>query len=160
MRKLLSLYLLALLVLGASADCYAGKGRIAFVHVRVEKEVLVLEGVKVVEGAMKPPRKLNLVEGHLYFEVLDVSGKRLFEGTVPDPSNRRLEYADEDGTLHSTTVELESAFFSVRIPFDTAAKNLKFYRIEIPGHGKTKLAKALEAFGSVTIELEEAGHEE
>ena len=160
MRKLLSLCLFALLVLGVSTDCYAGKGRIAFVHMRVEKGVLVLEGVKVVEGAMKHPRKLNLVEGHLYFEVLDVSGKRLFEGTVPDPSNRRLEYADEDGTLHSTTVELESAFLSVRIPFDTAVKTLKFYRIQVPDYGKKKLAKAPEAFGSVTIELEEVGHEE
>ncbi len=159
-KKLLLFCLLALLVLGTSADCYAGNRRIAFVHVKVEKGVLVLDGIKVVEGAMKHPRRFNLVEGHLYFEVLDVSGKRLFEGTVPDPSNRRLEYADQDGTLHSKNVEVESAFLSVRIPFDTAARTVKFYRIEVPDHGKAKLEKAPEAFGSVTIELGEVDHEE
>ena len=160
MRKLLSLFLVALFVLGTSAVCHAGKGRIAFVHVKVENEVLVLDGIKVVEGNMKHPRRLNLVEGHLYFEVLDISGKRLFEGTVPDPSSRRLEYADEDGTLHSTTVEVESPFISIRIPFDEAAKTVKFYRVEISGPGKAKLAKAPEVFGSVAIELGEVGHEE
>jgi hypothetical protein len=157
---MLFLCLLVLLVLGASRECYAGKGRIAFVHIRVEGGVLVLDGVKVVEGDMKFPRRLGLVEGHLYFEVLDVSGKRLFEGTVPDPSSRRLEYADEDGTLHSKTVEIESAFFSIRIPFDADAQTIKFYSIEIQGDGKARLARAREALGSVTIELGEAGHEE
>lgn len=160
MRKLISVTLLLLAVLEVSTACHAGKGRIAFVHLRVENEVLVLDDIKVVEGNMKYPRRLNLVEGHLYFEVLDVSGKRLFEGTVSDPSSRRLEYADEDGALHSTTVVIEDPFISIRIPFDETAKTVKFYRIEISGPGKAKLAKAPEAFGSVTIELGEVGHEE
>ncbi len=159
MRKLLTLCLLVLLVVGISAECYGGNGRIAFVHMRFEDGELVLDGVKVVEGDMKRSRRLNLPEGHLYFEVLDISGKRLFEGTVPDPLKRRLEYFDEDGTIHSKTVEVESAFFSVRIPFDTAAHAIKFYRIEVAGSEKAKLMKASEAFGSVTIELKEVEHE-
>lgn len=159
MRKLLALCLLVLLAVGVSAECHGGKGRIAFVHMRFEDGELVLDGVKVVEGDMKQPRRLNLPEGHLYFEVLDISGKRLFEGTVPDPLKRRFEYFDEDGTIHSKTVEVESAFFSVRIPFDSGARTLKFYRIEAAGSEKAKLTKASEAFGSVTIELKEVDHE-
>jgi hypothetical protein len=159
-RKILPLCLLVFLALGASTVGFAGKGRIAFVHITIEKGALTLGGVKLVDGDMKRPRRLDLSEDRLYFEVLDVSGKRLYEGTVPDPSNRRLEYADDDGTLHSTIVEVENAFLSVKIPFDAAAHTLRFYRIEAVGREKAKLAKAPEAFGSVTIELGEVGHEE
>jgi hypothetical protein len=146
-------------ILGASVVGHAGNERIAFVHIRVESGELVLERIKVVEGSLKTPRRLNLSDDRIYFEVLDKVGKKLFEGTIPDPSTRRYEYADEDGTLHSKTVEVESVFISIRIPYNPSAKTVKFYRIEEAGGGRAKLVKAPEAFGSVTLDIGEVGDE-
>lgn len=119
---------------------------------------LTLESVEVVEGRLKIPKTLHPGKGKLYCEVLDVSGKPIFETIIPDPSIHRFEYADEDGTLHSKTVTREDAFISIRMPYDPAARTLEIYRIDtLPGSGR--LSKKAGMIGSLRIVEGRGGHE-
>jgi hypothetical protein len=118
----------------------------------------ILESVEIVEGRLKTPRKLHLGRGKLYCEFLDVTGKPIFETVVPDPSIHRVEYADEEGRLHSKTVTIEDAFISIRMPYDPAARTLEIYRIDaLPG--RRELSKRASRLGSLRIDEGRDGHE-
>lgn len=153
-----------ILVLCFSAACLipagarAGGDRIAFLNIRMAGGEPVLESVKIVEGKLKIPKTLHLERGKLYCEVLDLSGKTIFETVVHDPSIQRLEYADEEGRLHSRVVTGEDAFFSVRIPYDAAARTVEIYRIDTPPGGRV-LAKKAGHLCTLTIDFSGGGHE-
>jgi hypothetical protein len=132
--------------------------RITFLNIRMVDGELTLESVKVVEGSLKIPRTLHLEKGKLYCEVLDVSGKPIFETVVHDPSIERLEYADAEGRLHSKVVAREDAFFSIRIPYDPAARTVDVYRIDA-SHDGGRLIKRANRIGSLRIDPSGGGHE-
>lgn len=153
-----------ILILSCLALCltasgsHAGNDRIAFLNIRIVDGELTLENVKVVEGRLKIPESLHLDKGKLYCEVLDVGGKSIFETVVQDPAIQRLEYADEEGRLHSKTVNRKDTFFSIRIPYDSAANRVEIYRIDASPDGK-KLVKKASRLGSLPIDVRGDGHE-
>ena len=153
-----------ILVVSCLAACLApsvssaGNDRIAFLDIRMVGGEMTLEGIEVVEGRLKIPRRLNLRKGGLYCEVLDISGNRIFETVVPDPSRRRIEYADKEGRLHAQEVTVEDAFISIRIPYDESAHTIEIYRIDTsPGEGK--LSKRAKRIGRLRIDVMGGGHE-
>jgi hypothetical protein len=143
-----------------ASDALGEAERIAFVNVRIVRGELALEGVAVVEGRLKRPKRLRLAKGKLYYEVLDVSGQRLFEATMPDPTLLRLEYADDTGSLHSRTVARDSVYFSVRIPYEESAHLIRFYRVDVSPHAGGALRKDAQLVGSVPIDLLGVNREE
>jgi hypothetical protein len=128
----------------------AAGDRIVFLNIRMVKGELTLESIEVVDGRLKTPRTLHLAKG--------ISGNPIFETVVLDPSIQRLEYADDEGRLHSKVVTREDAFFSIRIPYDVAARTVEIYRIEAPS-SSTELLKKARRIGSLTIDLSGGGHE-
>ena len=151
--------LLACLAVGlAAVASRAGSDRIAFLNIRMVQGELTLENVTIVEGRLKTPKTLHLDKGKLYCEVLDVSGKRLFETVVHDPSIQRFEYADDEGMLHSKIVTRDDAFFSIRIPYGVTARTVKIYRIDTAPGGKKLVKRALH-IGSLSIDLLGGGYE-
>ena len=155
---------MGILILSCLAACLttagsrAGSDRIAFLNIRIVQGELTLESVRIVEGRLKTPKTLHLDMGKLYCEVLDLSGKRLFETVVNDPSIQRFEYADDEGKLHSKIVTRDDAFFSIRIPYNVTARTVKIYRIDTTPGGK-KLIKRAHSIGSLSIDLQGEGHE-
>jgi hypothetical protein len=141
-----------------AAGSRAAGDRIAFLDIRIVRGEPRLEGVKIVEGRLKIPRALHLDKGRLYCEVLDASGETLFETVVHDPSVERIEYAGDDGRLHTKILTREDAFISIRIPYDTAARTLVIYRIETSPDGG-RLVKRANRLGSMPIDVREGGHE-
>lgn len=136
----------------------AGGDRIAFLNIRMVRGEPVLEGIEVVEGRLKIPKRLHLGREKLYCEVKDAAGNRIFETVVPDPSVRRLEYVDGDGTLHSKIVTEDDAFISIRIPYDEAARTLEIYSIDTPPGG-VELSKRARKIGTLTIDVRGGGNE-
>jgi hypothetical protein len=153
---ILILYCLATCLIPAGSR--AGGDRIAFLNIRMIRGELVLESIKVVDGRLKIPRTLHLEKGKLYCEVLDLSGKPIYETVVHDPSIQRLEYADEGGRLHSKIVTREDAFLSIRIPYDAAARTVEIYRIDV-SHEGARLVKRASRLGSLTIDVRGGSHE-
>ena len=68
-------------------------------------------------------------EGDLKCLTLDQNRAPIFTVIVPDPLVKRVEVPQEDGTLTSKVVELDSAVFSVRMPLDPSSRFIAVERI-------------------------------
>jgi len=89
----------------------------------------------VAEGNLKPgimhhaePR-----EGDLNCLTLDNNKRPLSSILVPDPLKRRVEYQQEDGSLTTRELSLDSTVFSVRMQLESASRYVAVKRSDSPG---------------------------
>jgi hypothetical protein len=110
-----------------------GKG-IAFLTVILSDDNVRLADWTVAEGALHPLRA-GTRHGGLEYEAVTASGGIVWEGSLPDPLTRRIEYEDPDnpGQLKIKIITVDSARFVVRVPVDSTINRFLFYRAAKPG---------------------------
>lgn len=89
----------------------------------------------VAEGNLKPGiiRQAEPREGDLNCLTLDENKRPLSSILVPDPLKRRVEYQQEDGSLTTRELSLDSAVFSVRMQMENASRYVAVKRSDSPG---------------------------
>ena len=89
----------------------------------------------VAEGRLKadevPHQKES--EDDLDCLTLDKDKRPLSIQTIPDPFTKRYEYPQEDGSLTSRQITLDSTVFSVRMQLDHASRYVAVKRSNPPG---------------------------
>ena len=155
MKKLLLAVLVATTAVAFSTHSGAKpkSDRILFVNVTLIDGDVYLVDTKVVKGTLKKQKGLPSSGNYLYFSVLSKSGTVLYEGAIPDPSLISVEYEDEGGQLQRQTSVLKSVDFAVRMPFDEAASQVIFYKIEKVPDGLQRVGRKTRQVGSVEFEV-------
>jgi hypothetical protein len=160
MSKLLALFLaMGLCTLLPNEIVGSDGGKIVFLNLRMVKGAITLESVRIVDGKLKSPTRLEFYTNQIYFAVTSASNELLHQGKIQDPSKLRNEYADESGKLHFQPCALDSVTFSIRIPYDDRARTVEFF---VVGDGMTSGAQVIEhgrRIGSVTIDMGEVRDE-
>lgn len=72
-------------------------------------------------------------EGDLNCLTLDENKRPLSSILVPDPLKRRVEYQQEDGSLTTRELSLDSTVFSVRMQLENASRYVAVKRSDSPG---------------------------
>jgi len=131
--------------------------RIVYVNLTLENDSVRLNGTKIVPGTLKNKKTAALFKNRLYFSVSTRSGEIIHQGTTPDPTLLRVEYADENGNLHIDTAQRDSVDFSIRIPYDPSAHRLTVRRIRETLPGIETVEENSDLLGSFVIDLTEGG---
>jgi hypothetical protein len=157
MIKPLTAILALALGFGYSTATAGATGRIAYINLTLENNSIRLNGTKIVPGTLKTKKTASLFKNRLYFSVSTQSGEIIHEGTTPDPTLLRVEYADENGNLHINTAQRDRVDFSIRIPYDPSAHRLTVRRIRETPPGLKTVEEHSDLLGSFVIDLTEGG---
>jgi hypothetical protein len=125
---------------------------ITFLHLRLNADSISLVDARVVPGTLKIPRG-GSPPGELIYEVVSDSSTVLYTHGMADPLVRKYEYEDPDheGRLKSKVVRLDETEFTIRVPYDSQASRVDFYRIEQTG-GTTAQPATRRLIGTIQLE--------
>jgi len=112
--------------------------------------------VSLVEANLRPGVLKPQPEGDsaaLCYEVVSEAGTPLWQGNLPDPTLRHLEYEDPDhpGQLLHKSVRVEEAEFTLRVPSLPAARRVDFFKVQPGPAGAVGPKLARTSWGSVTL---------
>lgn len=141
---------IALLLFEFNAGCrgWAEESpQILFLHLKLNGDAISLLESTVKPGRLKTPVRSTKL-GDLHLEIIGADGATLWDSTMPDPSVRRLDYADPEhpGRLKSKIVRTGDVEFNVRVPFYPQARKLTLQRLSepaIPSDAPTNQKKLL-----------------
>lgn len=104
---------------------------VVFVRLHMTPEGISLVEYSCVSGQLKQPRESQNIK-EITWEAMSSSDSVITKGSLDNPLIRRFEYEDPNnpGNLVSRTVELNEAYFVIRMPFSYDIKSLSFYRKE------------------------------
>ena len=139
-------------VLGASSNELHASSRILFLNLTMIDGTLDVDGVKIVEGTLKPRRSLSLAKGRLYYILRSASGQTLHEGSIPDPSVVWVEYADSVGGLRVQKAKRDKVSFSIRLPFHEKAHTVTIRKIQQSIQKRELVDQHSEPLGSFVID--------
>jgi hypothetical protein len=108
-------------------------GRILFLDFSLDSSGLRLVGATGAAGRAKP-LGLRPGPGFIHYEVFDAVGQLTAEGSVEDPTQRRVEFPASagDGRIASTIITNPSGTLAVRLPGESSPYRIRFYRDRNP----------------------------
>jgi hypothetical protein len=112
-------------------------GRMLFLDFSLGPTSLALTGAQGAAGRAKPtPARDD--PGFIRYDVFDSTGRLVIEGTVEDPTRRRIEFpaSSDDGRIASTAQSAAAGTFAVRLPGESDAARIVFSRLT-RGGGKS-----------------------
>jgi hypothetical protein len=145
--------ILALLALGFLVPAEASDSRIVFLNLTFVDGEAHLNDINIVEGHFKRRKAIRLAPNHFYYVMTSVSGKTLYEGTIPDPSILRVEYVDENGHLQMRTAKQVAVDFSIRLPYHRDAHRVTIRQIGDVLSEIQRLSDTTAEVGSFEIDL-------
>lgn len=149
------LVLLAVIVVDHGAEppiALAAQEKILFLHLRREAGAVTLLSATTRPGHLKP----QLHKGPLQFEMIDRDGSILQAGEIKDPAVERLEYEDpnEPGRVRTLEQRHENAEFTLRVPFRSAARTVRFFLKEPSPPGKISAQAQRTSLGEINLPAE------
>jgi len=118
------------LCLVAGTTTAADDDRIVFLHLTKAGAEVRLDSTATVPGHLKSPKRTQLNPEPLHFEAKNAQGDVVFEGSTSDPTQVRHEYVDQLGRLQTFIEKSDTASFTIRIPYDSAMRSVRFSTIE------------------------------
>jgi len=127
---------------------------IVHLDLRITSDHIELLNTKITEGRLKSLHQIkDFAKNNIYFEILSGKNQELYNSTIPNPLNRYIEYADEDGNLSQTKIVSDTALISIRLPYHREINRIDFYKITGDKLNKEFLNQNLQKIESITIDL-------
>jgi hypothetical protein len=128
--------------------------QILFLHLVITNQTVSLVDSNLRTGTLKPAPEADSTG--LFYELVSPADDLIWKGSTADPTLRHLEFEDpaKPGELRRTTVHLDRAEFTLRVPFQPTARRINFFKLTAGPPGTVQPAIARVSLGSITLPLD------